>query len=255
MRTFTHWYKSPLVFFHVLSHASIIPMLMYAEIWQWIVALIVYFMFACWGISLTYHRLIAHKSYEAPTWFKVGGMIFGSLGAVGSTIQWTALHRDHHKHTDGSNDPHNPAGGFIRFLQVQFLAMLAPSSPKYVTDLLRDPLHQKFHTYYWIIHLVYATILFSIDPFAIVYAYLFPALLLWHIMTAISTFSHFPKFGKQPFVTNDKSTNIWIIGLLAFGEGWHNNHHKYPNSPKFGGNSWWEFDFSYRVIKLIQKKS
>ena len=251
MKTLTPWYKSPLFIFHVLTHASIIPMIMYAEAWQWIVTLIMYYMFGCWGVAITYHRLISHKSFEAPTWFKLTGMFLGSLGAVGSTIQWTAVHRDHHRHSDTDSDPHNPNRGILKFLQMQFFSMLVPSGPRYVPDLLRDPLHQKFHKYYWLIHLTYAVFLFLIDPFAIVYAYLIPCFILWHVMSALGTFAHNTKFGTQPLSQKDKSTNLWILGWLAFGEGWHNNHHSQASDWQFG-KSRWEFDLSAKIIRLIK---
>lgn len=251
MKQLTPWYKSPLFFFHVITHLSVIPMLMYAQLWQWLVAVIMYYMFGCWGVAITYHRLISHKSFESPYWFKLTGMFLGSLGAVGSTIQWTAVHRDHHRHSDTDSDPHNPNRGILKFLQMQFFSMLVPSGPRYVPDLLRDPLHQKFHKYYWLIHLTYAVFLFLIDPFAIVYAYLVPCFILWHVMSALGTFAHNTKFGTQPLSQKDKSTNLWLLGWLAFGEGWHNNHHSQASDWQFG-KSRWEFDLSAKIIRLIK---
>ena len=206
MKNFTPWFKSPLFFFHIITHLSVIPMILYAELSQWIFSIIMYYMFGCWGVAITYHRLISHKSFKSPYWFKFIGMILGSLGAIGSTIQWTAVHRDHHRHSDESNDPHNPHGSIRRFLQIQFFSMLVPSSPRYVPDLLRDPLHQRFHKYYWMIHFVYVVILYLIDPFSIVYAYLFPCFVLWHVMSSLGTFAHTPFFGDRPLSQKDKSS-------------------------------------------------
>lgn len=252
MKALTPWYKSPLLFFHVLTHLSIIPMIMYAGFSEWFVAIVFYYLFGCWGVAITYHRMVSHKSFEAPYWFKFIGLIWGSLGGVGSSIQWTAVHRDHHRHGDTENDPHNPAGGIARFLQMQFFTMLVPSSPRYVPDLLRDPLHQKFHKFYWLIHLLFATVLYLIDPFAIIYAYLFPCFILWHVMSALGTFAHTPAFGTQPMSQKDKSTNLWFLGFMAFGEGWHNNHHAQASDWQFG-KKWWEFDLSARIIGLVKR--
>lgn len=245
------WYKNPLLYFHVFTHASIFPMILYATGIEWIIALIMYYLFGCWGVAIVYHRLISHKSFTSPKWFRFIGMIFGSLSGVGSTIQWTAVHRDHHRHTDTDKDPHNPAGSIKRFLQMQFFTMLVPSSPRYVPDLLRDSLHQKFHIYYWLIHFFYASLLLLIDPFAIVYAYLFPCVMLWHVMSSLGTFAHTPLFGSQPLSTKDKSTNLWFLGWFAFGEGWHNNHHTEASNYKFGINKH-EFDLSANIIDLIK---
>ena len=252
MKALTPWYKSPLFFFHILTHTSIIPMIMFAGWHEWLIALVMYYMFGCWGVAITYHRLVSHKSFEAPNWFKILGLFWGSLGGVGTSIQWTAVHRDHHRHSDGENDPHNPAGSWKRFLQMQFFTMLVPSSPRYVPDLLRDPLHQKFHKYYWLIHAVYASILFAIDPFAVVYAYLVPCFILWHVMSALGTFAHTPTFGSQPVSKKDKSTNLWFLGWFAFGEGWHNNHHAHAADYRFGKQIF-EVDLAARVIEIIKK--
>ena len=252
MKQLNNWYTNPLLYFHVLTHLSIIGMLMYATPLHWMISFVMYYLFGCWGIAITYHRLISHKSFVAPAWFKIIGMIFGSLAGVGSSIQWTAVHRDHHRHVDSDKDPHNPAGSLKRFLQMQFLTMLVPSSPRYVPDLLRDSLHQKFHTYYWLIHFSYAGILLLIDPFAIVYAYLFPCVILWHIMASLGTFAHTPIFGTQPTSQADKSTNLRFLGWFAFGEGWHNNHHYESSNYKFGRTKY-EFDLSARIIEVIKK--
>jgi stearoyl-CoA desaturase (delta-9 desaturase) len=179
-------------------------------------------------------------------------MLLGSLGGVGSTIQWTAVHRDHHKNTDTEKDPHNPAGGLKRFLQMQFFPMLVPSSPRYIPDLLRDKMHQKFHSYYWAIHLTYTIMLYLIDPFAIIYAYLIPCLILWHVMSSLGTFAHTPAFGTQPVSQKDRSTNLWFLGWFSFGEGWHNNHHSEASNYKFGRNKY-EVDLAARIIDLIKK--
>ena len=251
MKHLTAWYKSPLFFFHILTHLSLIPMIMYGQWYHWMVAVMAYYMFGCWGVAITYHRMISHKSFESPRWFKIIGMILGSLGGVGSTIQWTAVHRDHHRHSDTDKDPHGLDGSIKRFIQIQFLAMLVPSSPRYVPDLLRDTLHQKFHVYYWAIHAVYAGILFFIDPFAVVYAYLFPCFILWHVMSALGTFAHSPRFGTQPVNGKDNSTNLWFLGWMAFGEGWHNNHHAQASSWKFGIEKW-QADLSARIIERVK---
>jgi len=249
------WYSNPLLYFHIATHLSIIPMILYANTFEFFISIFMYYMFGCWGVAITYHRLISHKSFVAPAWFKYIGLVFGSLGGVGSIIQWTAVHRDHHKHADTDKDPHNPAGGIKRFLQMQFFPMLVSSHPKFVPDLLRDRTYQKFHIYYWYIHLLYVLILLLIDPLSIIYAYMFPCLILWHVMSALGTFAHTPIFGKNhPKSDNDNSTNLWILGWLAFGEGWHNNHHAEASNFRFGRKKY-QFDLSAHVIELVKINS
>lgn len=245
------WYKSPLVYFHVLTHLSLVPMLLYGTITSWLVALVAFYLFGCWGVAITFHRFISHRSFVAPMWFRNVGIILGSLGGVGSTIEWTAVHRDHHKNVDTDKDPHSPKGSWQRFLKIQFFTMLVPSSPRFVVDLLRDKFQTTVHQYYWLIHAAYAALLFLIDPFAIVYAYLIPSLFLWHTMTSLGTFAHTSNFGYQNYDNKDSSRNLWFLGLFAFGEGWHNNHHHRPSSYSFGHKKW-EFDLSAKIIDFIR---
>lgn len=243
----TRWYKSPLFFFHLATHASVVPMFLYADLSDYFIALIFYYLFGCWGVAITYHRLISHKAFVSPKWFKTIGLILGSLGGVGTSIQWTAVHRKHHRYSDTDQDPHNPNG---RFWTMQFFPMLVQSSERYVPDLLRDKQQVWFHKNYWYIHAVYTVALLAIDPFAIVYAYLFPCLVLWHVMSALGTFAHADKFGYATYP--NKARNLPALGWLAFGEGWHNNHHEKASSARFGEKPW-EFDLSWEIIKRISK--
>lgn len=252
MKPLLPWYKFPLAYFQIASHLSIIPMVMYATGTQWIIALVVYFLMGGWGLAITYHRLVTHRSFESPTWFKMLGLLFGTLCGAGSTIQWVAQHRQHHAYSDGEKDPHRPSGSIKNFLQVYFAPYILPVSPKFAVDLLRDPLHKKIHDHYWKIQLVYVIILGCIDPFAIIYAYLFPACIVWHAIAWLGTFAHTPGYGYQTYDTGEYSQNMWLVALLAFGEGWHNNHHAKPNEWRFG-HKWWEFDLSGFIIKLIKK--
>ena len=71
-----------------------------------------------------------------------------------------------------------------------------------------------------------------------------------HVTFSVNSVCH--TFGKREFETNDRSRNEWIVGLLAFGEGWHNNHHAFPRSA-FHGLHWWQFDFSGYVIWTLER--
>jgi stearoyl-CoA desaturase (delta-9 desaturase) len=84
---------------------------------------------------------------------------------------------------------------------------------------------------------------------------MFPCLILWHVMSALGTFAHTPIFGKNhPKSDNDNSTNLWMLGWLAFGEGWHNNHHAEASNFRFGREKY-QFDLSAHVIALVKINS
>jgi stearoyl-CoA desaturase (delta-9 desaturase) len=74
--------------------------------------------------------------------------------------------------------------------------------------------------------------------------------LVHHFSFSVNSICH--TFGKREFETNDRSRNQWLVALLAFGEGWHNNHHAFPRSA-FHGLHWWQLDFSGYVIWTLER--
>lgn len=71
-----------------------------------------------------------------------------------------------------------------------------------------------------------------------------------HVTFSVNSVCHI--FGSRPFETKDKSTNHWLVGLLGLGEGGHNTHHASPRSARHG-ISWWHFDTSWKVIRLLER--
>lgn len=215
---------------------------------EWGIAFAIYVLFSTVGGTVTYHRLLSHRSFDSPKWFEYVGTILATIGGNGSGIAWAAIHREHHRFVDKNGDPHNPKQQGI--FKVQFLSMLHTPKLKYVPDLLRSKFHTFVHTYYWLINLAYVLIVMAIDPWALIYAYLVPTLMVWHGGSLINTLNH--SFGYRNYETKDTSTNNILTGLLVGGEGWHNNHHARAADPQFG-KKWWEFDLGWQVIKLVKK--
>jgi stearoyl-CoA desaturase (delta-9 desaturase) len=233
----------------LLCHLSIIPMILYASINDWLISLTVYFFTGCIGMTVTYHRLLSHKSWNSPNWFKVFGTLCGTLGLTGSSLGWVANHRKHHRFTDVDGDPHSPH--VTKWYRVQWLSMfMAKAELIYVKDLLRDPVQLFFHKHYWTVNFSYVLILLIIDPFAIVYAYMFPAAVLWNAGSFINTLGHM--FGYRRYKRLDQSTNNALLGYIVWGEGWHNNHHGDPGNPNFS-RAWWEVDIGYWTILCLKK--
>lgn len=233
----------------IIAHLSIIPMIMYGSWYHWAIAISVYFVTGCFGMTMTYHRLLSHYSWPAPKWFHYFGTLCGTYGLTGSSIGWVAIHKEHHRHTDMDGDPHAP--GIKGFIKVQWLSMFYTPKPRYVIKLIRDRFHTFLHKYYFLIHLGIAVTWYAIDPMLLVAAYLFPAMILWNAGSFINTLTH--TFGYRNHDTKDNSTNVPFLGILMWGEGWHNNHHKNPGSADFK-YKWWELDVGHEFIKLLSVK-
>ena len=235
-----------LFLFQIITHLSVIPMLYYGSSNNFMVAFFVFFVTGSIGMSGTYHRLLSHKSYTANRWVEYFGTIAATVGGTGSSIAWCATHRAHHRYTDTVNDPHCPRHRGV--FRVQFLSMFYKPSIRYVPDLLRSKFHSNMHKFYWVVHAMYAISLYLIDPFAVVYAWLFPSFVLWHAGSFINTLSHI--WGWQDHATKDTSTNHPFLGITMWGEGWHNNHHASPANYRFG-EKWWQIDITAYWIELL----
>lgn len=215
----------------------------------WLLSLVVYFCTGCLGITITFHRYISHKSFILSRPLECVFSLFGSLGGTGSPLGWVALHRDHHDYSDTPNDPHSPSNGLLKVFFSQYKFKFNKWT---VRDLLTDRFHQILHFYYHALILLWALFWLSLSFNLFVFIVAIPmAIQIW-VSTASNILNH--KSGYRNFDTTERSTNNFIIALLSWGEGWHNNHHRFPSRWCFQ-IKWWELDISSYVIYLIKKTS
>lgn len=231
----------------LIAHLSLIPMFIYGNAYHWMVSLGMYFLSGCLGMTMVYHRLLSHRSWNAPKWFEYLSVIFATVGLTGSAIAWVAVHRAHHKYTETSKDPHSPHHKGI--IYCQWGTMFEPVQIRMVPDLLRQSFYLLQHHWYFAISIVYAGILYFIDPFAIIYAWLVPACILWNAGSSINTIGHL--FGLKQDDKSEARNNL-VLGLLVWGEGWHGNHHKNQGSPYFSTH-WWQIDIGGFLISIFSK--
>jgi fatty-acid desaturase len=220
----------------IIAHLSLIPMIIYGDLWMWGIAIFVYFLNGCLGMTMTYHRLLSHRSWNPPKWVEYLFTLFATIGMTGSAIAWVAIHREHHKHADTEKDPHSP--GFKGWFYAHFLSMFSKVNPRYVVDLMKDKFYVWQHKWYFEINLAYGIILYFIDPFAVVYAWLVPAMLLWNGGSLIVSTSH----------RNNTQNNDLILAITTWGEGYHKVHHDYPGQFRFG-----RWDLGGFLIEQYQK--
>jgi fatty-acid desaturase len=229
----------------VLAHLGLLCLIIYGAWYHWILSLVVYLFTGCFGITMTYHRLLSHKSWNAPRWWRVFGSLCGVWGCVGSPIAWVATHRAHHRDSDGPSDPHSPLQK--SWWRIQWFSMFESTQVRYAVDLLRDPFQVFIHKHYFSIHiLIILTLL--IEPMLVISLYLAPAAILWNAGSAVNNLGHL--LGYRNTETKDNSKCNLILGYCVFGEGWHNNHHAAPASASFQ-RKWWEFDLGYFLIRRL----
>jgi stearoyl-CoA desaturase (delta-9 desaturase) len=225
------------------------------------------------GITVGYHRLFTHRSFKtnAVMRFLLGAL--GSMAVQGAVIEWCGAHRRHHQHSDDVEDPHSPhvhAGGswgsgiratFRGFYHAHvgwLFGQRLKGMGKYTPDLRADPVTRAVNTYfYWIAlsGLVIPALLGGLITWTwmgallgFLWGGLVRILFVHHITWSVNSVCHL--WGTTPFRTGDHSRNNPIVGVLAHGEGWHNNHHAFPTSARHG-LAWWQFDPSYMLIRAL----
>jgi stearoyl-CoA desaturase (delta-9 desaturase) len=220
------------------------------------------------GITVGFHRLLTHGAFRTPPIVRGVLAAMGCLAAEGPPIVWVANHRLHHHLSDRPGDPHSPfrhgasALGRLRSFLHAHVGWMLTEPPadvlRYAPDLLRDAVVVRVNRRY--LAIVAAGL---VAPALLGWAVLGGALgmldgLLWgglvrmfavqHVTWCINSVCHL--MGGRPFATRDESRNNSLFGLLAFGEGWHNNHHAAPTSAAHG-LAWWQPDLSYAVVRLL----
>jgi len=210
---------------------------------------VIYSVLACFGMSMTFHRLLTHRSWVAPTWFYYFGTLCGHFGAVGSSLTWTAVHMQHHRHVDQEGDPHSPY--VMSPIRAQWGSMFSPVNVKR-SPLLKSTFHVGLHKTYWLTYMVLLIPPFlRLDFYVFVTIFIVPVVVLWNAGSFINTVCHTPFLGYRNYATSDRSCNNALLGILVFGEGWHNNHHAVPGS--YFGKKWWELDIGGEIIEAIRK--
>ena len=214
----------------------------------WLLSLFGYFLITCLGITVTFHRLLTHRSYKLVKPLERLFSFFGNVGCTGSSVGWVFVHRTHHTFADKEGDPHSPVvlgptGAIIGNYG-------GPFNKWSVKDIISDPVQRFMHEYYILMILSILVVLFLINPLLAVYLYLIPVF----FNTIASRFSnwidHDPIFGVRSINTKDASHNVWWWSYLTFGEGWHNNHHARPGDYRIG-SEWWQFDPGKYVINTL----
>lgn len=207
------------------------------------------------GITTGFHRLLTHKSFKTPRWIEVLWTIAGTLALQGGPISWVADHRQHHGESDTHLDPHDIHKGFMW----AHLFWMFRNYPKwyleahrkaYAPDMLKDPFFRWMEKYFWVPTVVVGLILLAIGGVpAVLWGIGFRLTFLYHSTWFVNSAAH--KWGYRPF-SHEVATNNWWVALLAFGEGWHNNHHAHPTSARHGLRAW-EFDVSWISIWVMSK--
>ncbi len=225
------------------------------------------------GITLGYHRLLTHRSFETYTWVRGFWMIMGALAVQKSPIDWCSTHRKHHALSDKPGDPHSPHeyppglwNGIKGFLHAHLGWLLSghiikTDHRKYVPDLCKDPLAVFIHRTWEFVWFPLAYIIPTLIAFALtgtkegaflgfLWGGCVRIFVVQHLAFSVNSICHM--FGSQDYQSSDQSRNNFWCGIFSSGEGFHNNHHAFPTSARHG-LEWWQPDLAWYVIWGMKK--
>lgn len=212
--------------------------------------LVVMYFFVAMGVTVGFHRYLTHRGFRAPRWLKFSLLVLGSMSLEGPALTWASTHLEHHARSDREGDPHSPVEGFIHAHLGWIIDGFTANTDKYGAWLRDDPIVMFVTKTFWLWVGVSLLIPFAIDGWrGLLWGGLVRIFLVHHVTWSVNSVCHV--FGKRPFKTGDLSTNNWIVGLLAGGEGWHNNHHAFQRSA-YHGLYWWQFDLSGILIRVME---
>ncbi len=220
-------------------------------------AVFLHWLFGSIGICLGYHRLLTHRSFQVPKWLERTITLIGALALQGGPTFWVAGHRMHHLYTeDNEKDPYSAQKGFwwshmmwLFYPQARFFDR--ESYRQFAPDIDKDPFYRFLDRHFLLLQVPVGVTLYLLGGWSfVIYGVFLRAVLLWHSTWLINSASHMS--GYRTFEPEDNSRNLWWAAILTYGEGWHNNHHAYPNVAK-AGLKWWELDMTWWSIALLKR--
>lgn len=222
------------------------------------VGVVLYYLTGAIGICLGYHRLLTHRSIRLPRVLEYAVTILGVLAMQGGPIAWVSTHRAHHAFSDTPRDPHDSRRGFL-WCHVEWLYRRNPArlsrsdQARYAHDLASDPFYRFVDKTAFGWQVALAIVLVALGGWSwLVWGVCVRLVATYHVTWLVNSAAHL--FGSREFRApgRDRSTNNWFVAFLAWGEGWHNNHHAFPFSARHGLH-WHQIDFTWITIDVLAK--
>lgn len=250
----------------IILHVSVITVFWVGWSPVAVVFALAFYALRMFGITAFYHRYFSHKTFKTSRTAQFVFAVIGASATQRGPLWWASNHRHHHVHSDKPKDIHSPKqSGFLWSHMGWFL-----SKKNFKTNFERIQDFAKFPELKWLDRFdVVVPFLFAVTTFflgtilnalfpdlgtsgwqMLVWAYVISTIMVFHGTFVINSLAHV--VGKRRFKTRDDSRNSFVLALITFGEGWHNNHHKFPGSAR-QGLRWWEIDLSYYGLVILEK--
>lgn len=216
------------------------------------------------ALTAGYHRYFSHNSFKTSRVFQFVLAFLGGTSAQLGALWWAAHHRYHHQVSDTEKDIHSPhvQGVFWAHLGWLLCRKHAKTELDRIRDFARFPELRLLDRYHSIPPILLAVGLYFLGDWLgarhpasgitawsfVFWGFFLSSVLVYHATFCINSLTHM--IGTRRFNTGDHSRNSLLLALVTFGEGWHNNHHRYPVATA-QGMYWWEIDISYYILKVL----
>ena len=230
-----------------------------------VAAAVVLYALRMFAITGFYHRYFSHRAFRTSRMVQFIFAVIGASSVQRGPLWWASHHRMHHANSDKEQDEHSPRRhGFLWSHMGWFLSRhnFATRIDR-IRDFARYPELRFIDRFDVFVPFLLAVSLFTLGEWIaftypetnttggqmVVWGFVISTIVLYHVTFTINSLAH--THGTRRFNTRDDSRNNWLLALLTFGEGWHNNHHYYPGSAR-QGFTWREIDISYYLLRLLQ---
>lgn len=217
------------------------------------------------ALTAGYHRYFSHKSFKTSRAFQFILALLGTTAAQRDPLWWASHHRMHHQHADTEEDVHSPRLHGFWWAHIGWVMKRELLETRFdkIKDFAKYPELMWLNRHPYAPAFLLAALLTGLGallnqlrpewgvsgPQFLFYGFFLSTVAVYHVTFCINSVAHL--YGKRRFEVEDDSRNNWLLGLLAMGEGWHNNHHRYAVCAR-QGFKWWEIDLTYAVLRLLQ---
>jgi len=232
--------------------------------WVAFAACLIFYFVRMFGITAGYHRYFAHRSFKTSRAFQFALALLGASSAQCGPLWWAGHHRYHHRHSDKETDIHSPKRQGTWWAHIGWILCkkYVPTNFSIIQDFAKYPELRWINRFHMLPSVVLATCVFSLGELIryfwpstcttgfqfLAWGFFVSTVLLYHGTFTINSLAH--KFGFARFQTQDESRNNFWLSLITLGEGWHNNHHRFPQSER-QGFTWWQIDVTHFFLRAL----
>ena len=229
-----------------------------------VIAAIILYVLRMFAITGFYHRYFSHRTFKTSRAMQFIIAVWGNTSMQRGALWWAANHRHHHKHSDTEEDLHSPGVQGFWWSHIGWITCKRnfPTDYSQIKDLAKYPELVFLNRFDQLVPYLYGIAMYGIGYFLetvypslgvtaaqfFVWTFFVSTVALLHGTLFINSLAHV--WGKQRFKTEDDSKNSALLAIITLGEGWHNNHHRYPHSTRQGFR-WWEIDITYYGLKVM----